>query len=315
MPTDVHPQIKEILDATLVARVPKLHTLTHIEARELMEKLAHARRGDCSPPKVNETEDTTTDSSHGAVPMRIYRNHGTNDSPALIYYHGGGHVFGSLDTHDSVCRNLCKLIDATIISVGYRLGPEYKFPVAVNDAFHALEWVCKSAKILRIDRHRIAVAGDSAGGNLAAVVCLLARKKPDVSLGAQCLIYPIADYRGGTPSYQQYAEGYGLLEAKTMAWFRGHYLSNDSNTIDWRASPLLSPTLDGVPPALVITAQCDVLHDEGKAYADRLRNAGILVEYIQFQGMIHGFFTYLGVVDAAERAHRTVAEFLARQWS
>ena len=315
MPQDVHPQVQAILDAATGAGLPKLEDLTPEQARKLTERLASARRNSYQGHQVASVEDTDTGASYGQVPVRIYRASERANAPVALFYHGGGHVFGSLDTHDLVARSLSAQCRCTVVSVDYRMGPEHPFPAAVDDAFAAARWVAENAVALEVDADRIALSGDSAGGNLAAVVALLAREHSAFSVSAQVLVYPVTDYRCTHPSYERYAEGYGLLEAGTMRWFQRHYLGGVEQAHDWRASPLLAEDLSNLPPALVLLAECDVLRDEGVAYAERLRDAGVDVEHTEYAGMVHGFFAYLGLVDDTERAHQRVAEFLMRCWS
>jgi len=184
----------------------------------------------------------------------------------------------------------------------------------VEDSYRAAVWVAENAETLRIDPARIGLTGDSAGGNLATVVALLARDAGQDLFAAQVLVYPVTDYRGGRSSHEKYGVGYGILENDTVIWFRDHYVAKPKDVEDWRCSPLLAASLTGLPPALVITAECDVLKDEGVAYYDRLKAEGVPTEYIDYPGMIHGFFGYLGQADMAEKAHKDVADYLERLW-
>ncbi|MBV8779479.1 MAG: alpha/beta hydrolase [Alphaproteobacteria bacterium] len=246
----------------------------------------------------------------GDIPVRIYWPPGVGQGeqarPAIVYYHGGGHVIGSLDTHDLVARNLCGGAQAVVVSVDYRMGPEHRFPAAVEDSWAALEWTHANAAGLGADPERIGVHGDSAGANLAAVVAIMARDNGAPKLRLQSLVYPVADYRMGSESYRTFATGCGILTADAMRWFRDHYLRSDADAADWRASPLLVPSLEGVAPAIVIAAECDVLHDEGLAYGERLKAAGVPVERHEYAGMIHAFFGMMPAVDDALNAQRAV---------
>ena len=215
-------------------------------------------------------------------------------------------MIGSLDTHDFVARNLCAGAEAFVASVDYRMGPEYKFPAAVEDSFAALEWVHANAKSLAADPERLGIHGDSAGANLAAVVALMARDASRPRLRLQSLVYPVTDYTMSMPSHDKFATGYGILTRGAMRWFRDHYLRRPEDAEDWRASPLKAPSLDAAAPAIVITAECDVLHDEGERYADALRAAGVPVEYREYPGMIHAFFGMVPLVDDAMNAQRAV---------
>jgi acetyl esterase len=206
----------------------------------------------------------------GPIRLRLYWPAASSSGgpvPTIVYYHGGGHVIGSLDTHDFVARNLCAGAEALVASVDYRMGPEHKFPAAVEDSFAALEWVHANAAELGADPQRLGVHGDSAGANLAAVVALIARDAGRPPLRLQSLVYPVADYTMSTPSYDKFATGCGILTREAMAWFRQHYLRGPADAEDWRASPIKASSLAGVAPAIVITAECDVLHDEGRGYA------------------------------------------------
>ena len=231
--------------------------------------------------------------------------------PAVVYFHGGGHVIGSLDTHDAIVRALCEGSGAVVASVDYRMGPEHRFPAAADDCFAALQWVHATAAELGIDAGRIAVAGDSAGGNLAAVVALMARDRDGPRLALQALIYPVTDYSLTADSYRRYSSGCGRLTPEAMRWFQGHYLRSVADAADWRASPLQAK-LAGVAPAVVVTAEFDVLHDEAVAYAEALRAAGVAVDYRDFPGMIHGFLGMAPAVDAATEAQRYIAAALRK---
>src|SRR2546429_4128759 len=222
----------------------------------------------------------------GDIRLRLYWPKSAAPVPAIVYFHGGGHVIGSLDTHDLIARNLCAGAEAVVASVDYRMGPEHRFPAAVEDSFAALDWVHRNAKSLGADPDRLGVHGDSAGANLAAVVALLARDAGGPVLRLQSLVYPVADYNLNTPSYEKFATGYGILTREAMAWFRQHYLRSPADAEDWRASPIRASSLAGVAPAIVITAECDVLHDDGQGYAEALRRAGVAVEYREYPGMI-----------------------------
>ena len=250
----------------------------------------------------------------GALPLREYRPAGSAAAealPALVFFHGGGWVIGDRDTHDVLCRDLCDQASCAVFSVDYRLAPEHRFPAAVDDAVAATRWLARQAAALAINPARIAVGGDSAGGNLAAVVALALRGAADVSLAGQLLIYPVTDQRAGEASYQSCASGY-TLTADDMGWFRGHYLDAAQHG-DWRASPLLAPDHAGLPPTLVLTAGFDPLHDEGRQYADTLAAAGNAVQYVDFARQMHGFIGMGGVIDEANTAVRLCADWLRQR--
>ena len=307
MPVD--PQIQEVIDALAASEFGPVHELTPAEGRTQYERMVKARG--IEPAPVDAVEDRAIPGPAGGVPVRIYRpDPDAGALPALVYYHGGGHVIGNLDTHDAVARNLCNGAGCVVVSVDYRLAPEHKFPAAAQDAFAAVQWCAAHGAELGIDPERMAVGGDSAGGNLAAVAALMARDAGGPAIRLQVLVYPVTDYACDTASYRTYAQGYGMLEAQSMRWFRDHYLSGEADRLDWRAAPLRAADLSGLPPALVLTAQCDVLHDEGEAYAQRLRAAGAEVDYRDCEGMIHGFFTMAPMIDGAVRAQALVCEAL-----
>ena len=310
MPT-LHPQIQQVLDAMARAELRPIEAMTPPEARAQMEATSQARKAE--PLPVARVEERTIPGPAGQIRLRLYwpplpspRPNAAAPVPAIVYYHGGGHVIGSLETHDLIARNLCAGAGALVASVDYRMGPEHKFPAAVEDAFAALEWVHANAASLGADPSRLGVHGDSAGANLAAVAALMARDAGGPNLRLQSLVYPVGDYTLSSASYTKYAHGYGVLTRDAMAWFRDHYLRSAADAEDWRASPLKASRLAGVGPAVIITAECDVLHDEGEGYAAALRQAGVAVEYREYPGMIHGFLGMVPAVDDALNAQRQV---------
>ena len=301
-----------MLERSAQLGIPKIHDLETEAARDLFEQLAAARRDSYPAPEVAEVWNTSTGPGFGHVPVRIYKPSASNVGTVIVYFHGGGHVLGSLDSHDTAARFLARQTGATVVSVDYRMGPEHPFPAAIEDAYDATRWVRAKSESLGIDPARLVVCGDSAGGNIAAVVALMAQSDDEISLAAQVLVYPVIDYRGGTASHDRYAEGYGILEGSTVAWFMDRYLPDPATRDDWRANPGLARSHAGLPPALVLTAECDVLRDEGIAYCAQLEAAGVATEHINYPGMIHGFFVQLGLLDDAERAHADIARFLNR---
>ena len=310
----VHPQIQQVIDALAASDFRAIHEQTPAEVRTQYERMIEARG--VVPARVGAVEDRSIPGPGGGIPVRIYRPEiDAAVLPALVYYHGGGHVMGDIDTHDAGARNLCNGARCVVVSVDYRLAPEHKFPAAAEDAFAAVQWCAAHAAELGIDPGRIAVGGDSAGGNLAAVAALMARDTGGPAIRLQVLVYPVTDYACDTGSYHTYAQGYGSLEAESMRWFRDHYLRDEADRHDWRAAPLRAGDLSGLPAALVLTAQCDVLHDEGKAYAQRLREAGVDVEYADCEGMIHGFFNMAPMIDGAVRAQALVCDALKRAFA
>lgn len=296
------PQIAWVLDLREQSGLPPLETLPVDAARE--QYVETANKLDADPePMAEVAERTIEDPETGrSIGVRIYRPDGLPDTPApaLVYYHGGGWVIGTLETHDRICRTLAAGAGCTVLSVDYALAPEHKFPAAVEDAQAAFRWTVGAAEDLRIDPGRIAVGGDSAGGNLAAVVCQLERDAGRPGPCFQLLIYPATDAAGDYPSRQANGDGY-LLTVPLMDWFRDHYLDG-ADPADPRFSPLRAASLSDLPPALVVTAGFDPLLDEGRAYAEALSAAGVAAELRNYPGMIHGFINLAGGVDVARQA-------------
>ncbi|MBU2513573.1 alpha/beta hydrolase [bacterium] len=244
-----------------------------------------------SPTPIDQIRNTTFPGPAGPVPVRIYIPRQQSNLPVVIYYHGGGWMLGNLDSHDNICRFLAKKSSAVVVSVDYRLAPEHAFPAAANDAYAALEWVSQNAATFNGDTSRIFVAGDSAGGNLAAVVSLMSRDKGGPGITAQILIYPatnLADLT--TESHQHFGNGY-YLTRRYIEIFRSMYLPRMEDWQNVYASPLLAENLENLPPAMVLTAEFDVLRDEGEAYARKLESAGVPAKHNRYQGMIHGFLS------------------------
>ena len=241
-----------------------------------------------SAPDMHRTEELKVPVEGGEIPIRVYHPADVDDLPVLVYFHGGGWVLGNIDTHDGYCRALAAGAGIKVVSVDYRLAPEHKFPTAPEDCYAATCWIIENAKNFGGDPQRVAVGGDSAGGNLATVVALLARDRSGPDLAFQLLNYPITDYHLETPSYRENAEGYGLSK-DTMAWFWDHYLETPEDGANPYASPLRGESLAGMPPALVVTAEYDPLRVEGEAYASRLGKGGGATELVRYDGMIHGF--------------------------
>ena len=293
------PQARALIDLMIEYQVPPVQTLSPDEARRMYRDRRSFTQPE--PPPSGEARDLRTD---GGVPLRLYRPLQATDtaSPAvLVYFHGGGWTIGDLDTHDVLCRQLCAASGAAVVAVDYRLAPEHPFPAAYDDALAATRWVRQRAVALGFDGARLAVGGDSAGGNLAAAVALAMRDDGDAAPLLQLLIYPATDQRWLTPSYIANGQGY-LLTADSMAYYRGHYLPDPATFTDWRASPLLAASLKKLPPALVLTAGFDPLRDEGRQYADALSAAGNRVQYICFERQVHGFITMSKVLDEARSA-------------
>jgi acetyl esterase len=236
------------------------------------------------------------------LPVRIYTPEGEGPFPALVYFHGSGWVILNIEVADIAARALTNRTGCVVVAVNYQKAPEHKFPVPFDDAYAATTWVAEHASELGIDPGRIGVAGDSAGGNLAAAVCLKARDEHGPSLAYQLLIYPVTDYGWDKPSYLENAEGY-LLQRETMRWFWGHYLASEAEGDNPLVSPLRAPDLSGLPPALIVTAEFDPLRDDGELYGQRLREAGVPVKISRYDGMIHGFFYMAGVLDQTKNLY------------
>jgi acetyl esterase len=296
------PQVQAVLELVAKANRPAYNTLSPKDARQLFIETRPASTP--TPPQIGTVRDLTAPGSHGLIPLRLYRPAGVADAtrlPTCIFFHGGGWVIGDVNTHDVLCRQITAASGASVISVDYRLAPEHKFPAAADDSWAATTWIVAHAAELGVDATRLAVGGDSAGGNLAAVVALMARDAGGPALKLQVLIYPVTDVMRETRSYADFSDGY-LLTRDSMRWFIAHYLPSSDEARDWRASPLRAPSLTGLPPALIITAGFDPLRDEGESYAGRLRDAGNMVDYVCYGGMIHGFIGMGKLLDTAERA-------------
>jgi acetyl esterase len=297
-PMPLDPQAQALLDQFAAAGRPPIAELSPQEARETFRQMI-ALAGE--PEPVARVEDRTVPGPAGPIPVRVYTPAGQPPLPALVYFHGGGWVIGDLDSHDPVCRALANGAGCVVVAVDYRLAPEHKYPAAAEDCYAATRFVAEQAAELGIDPARIAVGGDSAGGNLAAVVAQMARDRGGPPLVFQLLIYPVTDYSFDTVSYRDNAEGY-LLTRDSMEWFWAHYLPDAAAGREPYASPLQAKDLRGLPPALVITAEYDPLRDEGEAYAERLRAAGVTATTRRYDGMIHGFFQLGGVLEQGKAA-------------
>ncbi len=298
MPLD--PQARVYLDKMNALQIPGFHTMAPPDARRLFK----AMRGLAArPDPVASTSDHQTASG---IALRVYRPLGSGPEPlpALVFFHGGGWVLGDIETVENLCRRLANASGGVVVSVDYRLAPETKFPGPLNDCFEATRHVIDQAELLAIDRRRIAVGGDSAGGNLATAVAMMARESTAISLLFQLLIYPITDFSFDRASYSENSEGYGLSR-DMMIWYWDQYLENHEDGRSPLASPLRSNNLSGLPPALVITAGYDVLRDEGLAYAERLGQDGIIVQAEHYPGMIHGF---LQMADSFDEGKRAIAD-------
>ncbi len=311
MPVVLDADAAAVYKAFQEAGRPAYETLSAPEAREFYSQARFATNPE--PPELAKVEPLSIPAPHGRIPARVYtanklrRKDGL--SPALVFFHGGGWVIGDLETHDVVCRKLANKGELIVISVDYRLAPEHKFPAAVDDAVAATKWIAANASALGIDAERLSVGGDSAGGNLAAVVSIAARDGNGPAIAGQVLVYPAVDFAMTHPSHSE-PETSILLTHSVIRWFRDHYLTSTADAHDWRASPARARTLIGLPPAYVLTAGADPLRDEGDEYAERLRQAGVNVTYKHFPGQFHGFFTMGRLLEQANVAASDIGAWL-----
>ena len=304
----LHPQCKAFIDLLASGGGKPLEQLPVEEAR-----LMSAGLRDFGGPEepVAEVRNRTVPGPAGPIAVRVYRPEAKETLPVLIYFHGGGFVICSLDTHDGECRRLANASGCAVISVDYRLAPENKYPAAVEDAYAATEYIAEHAAEFGIDPQRIAVGGDSAGGNLATVVATLARDRGGPLLKFQLLIYPLVDFADNSPSMQEYAKDY-FLTRESMDWFTDCYLPNRAAARQPSASPKNAEDVRGLPPAMILTAEFDPLRDQGEAYARKLKSAGVPVELKRYDGMIHAFFSFPGAIDTAKVATADAASALRR---
>jgi len=304
----LHPEVRALLEAMDAQGAPPLETLDPVTARAGRLEPMKALGG--QPEVLGRVEDLAAPGPDGNVPLRVYATDAGGLRPALVYFHGGGFVFGNIDTHDAMCRAIAKASGAVVISVDYRLAPEHKFPAAVEDSCAATIWIAQNAAPLGIDPRCISVGGDSAGGNLAIVVAVRCRDAGGPALASQVLIYPVTDLSSfETDSHRDFADGYFLTRA-AMNWFTGHYLPSAVLARHPEVSPLLAPDLSGLPPALIVTAEFDPLRDEGESYAQRLRQAGVPATISRYPGMVHAFVSMRGVLAGGRQAIDEIAGFI-----
>jgi acetyl esterase len=300
MPLD--PKAKFMIDQMAQMPLPPWDQLQAVALRTMMG----AGRFPAPDLPLKEIVNSEIPGPAGSIPVRIYRASLETNQPAIVYFHGGGFVIGDLESHDGTCRRLAYNIGCTVVSVDYRLAPEHVYPAAVDDSYAATKWVADNAASLKIDPARLAVAGDSAGGNLAAVVAILARDKGGPKLCHQLLTYPVTDMGFRSESYVTNGQGY-FLTKDMMGWFGRQYVPAGHDIEDPILSPLYAKDLSNLPPATVITAEYDPLRDEGEAYGERLKDAGVPTEIIRYDGVFHGFFSMNGAIDQADEAHAFAA--------
>jgi acetyl esterase len=312
----LHPKLRERIDYE-AASFPDLTGLTVPEGRQIVRAMAAETDRLAGPaPSLERVTDRLIGQPQDRLRIRLYFPHRADSpAPVLVYLHGGGWVFGDLETHDSLCREIAARSGTVVGSVDYRRSPEHKFPAALEDGYTALEWLTEpdTCREFNLDRDRIAVAGDSAGGNMAAVLSVLTRDRQGPPLVGQILICPVTAYFPDTPSYTTNATGFGL-DATFMPWMWEQYLASPKQGDDSRVAPLRTPDLARVAPALVITAEYDLLRDEGERLAERLREAGVPTQVTRYNGMIHGFLDYRGIVQEGWDAINEIARTL-RRWT
>jgi len=305
MPLD--PQVQALLDQMAALNGPPIHTLTPELVRvEIKMQLANAPG---EPEPVAQVVNRTIPGPAGEIPVRIYIPAGSGPFPALVFFHGGGWVICDLDTHDSLCRSLCNGAGCVVVSVDYRLAPEHKFPAAPEDCYTATQWVAGHAAEINANPGKLAIGGDSAGGNLTAVVAQMARDQIGPRLALQLLIYPATDFTFDGPSIHENGQGY-FLTTDDMHWFTGYYLNSDADKKNPLASPMQSANLRDLPPALVITAEYDPLRDEGEAYGKRLKEAGVPITLSRYNGVIHGFLSLEPLTEKGKQAREECAQAL-----
>lgn len=301
----LNPQAKAFLDQAAASGAPPLNAMPIAEARQALNALFIPEQKEA----IHKVEDRKIPGPGGhQIPLRIYIPEAKGQLPVLVFFHGGGWVLGDIESHDNVCRELANKAGCIVVSVDYRLAPEHKFPHAPEDCYAATKWVALNAASFGGDPARIAIGGDSAGGNLTAAVAQMAADRGAPGFVYQLLIYPVTNYAFDTPSYRENADGY-LLTRDMMQWFWKQYLSNDEDGKNAYASPMQAREVRRVAPAFVITAEFDPLRDEGEAYGERLKKEGVPVEIKRYDGAIHGFFSFGHIMDQGKQA---VADAAAR---
>jgi acetyl esterase len=299
----VHPQAQALLDEMRAQGAKPFEEMSVPEAREAAWDFIQLGG---EPQEVAAVRHTFIPTPTAEVPARIYTPAGGPPKGGIVYFHGSGWVVCNIEISDAAVRSLANSTGCVVVAVNYQKAPERKFPIPFDDAYAATEWTHRNAAELGIDPGRIGVAGDSAGGNLAAVVCLRARDENGPPIAFQILIYPATDYGWDKPSAIENAEGY-LLQRESMRWFWSHYVNDPSDGDNPYVSPLRAPDLSGLPPAFIATGEFDPLRDDGDLYAERLREAGVPVKLSRYDGMIHGFYWMMGVIDDARRLHDEIA--------
>ena len=313
MPVTLDPSAAALAKMMKEAGRPALDTLPPPDAR--VQSNANRAAVQPDPPAMQSVEDMSVPAPHGAIPVRVYKPQTlpkADLAPVLIYYHGGGWVIGDLDSHDVVCKEIATKAGLVVIAVDYRLAPEHKFPAAVDDCIAATEWAARNAAKLGVDADKLFVGGNSAGGNLAAVVSMHARDNNGPRIKGQVLVYPVTDLAMNTASYKDPETGV-LLTHSMMRWFRDHYLTDHKQIDDWRASPLRMSNLKGLPPAYVLTCGADPLHDEGEEFARRLKHAGNDVIHANYPGQFHAFLTMGRLLPESNKLVGEITDWLKQR--
>ena len=311
----LQPQVKNLLDQITEAKATGAKAIEEMTVQENRDGLLAFYEGVVGEAKeVGKVENLTIPVDGGQIGLRLYSPKGQGPFPVFVYFHGGGWALGDLDVIDPILRSLTNSTECLVVSVDYRLAPEYKFPIPAEDCYAATKWVSENIAKYNGDPSRIAVGGDSAGGNLAAVVPLMAKDRGGPSIAYQVLLYPVINFSFNTQSYLENGKDH-YLETPAMHWFANQYLNNEEDKYNPYASPLLVDDVSGLPPALIITAEYDVLRDEGEAYADRLKEAGVPVEQTRYNGQIHGFFWMPVIMDDAKRALQQITNSLNKAFS
>ncbi|WP_329570938.1 alpha/beta hydrolase [Kitasatospora sp. NBC_01266] len=307
MPLD--PQVQALRERRAASAAPPLYEMSVEQAREA--DLADIREAAGDPEPVARVTELAIPGPGGPLTLRVYRAAGAAPQPVLLYLFGGGWTLGTIDTSDAICRALTNAAGCTTVAVGYRLAPEHPFPAALEDCWTTARWLADHAGELGGDPYRLAIGGDSAGGNLAAAVTLLAKERSGPAFTHQLLVYPNTDQLADTPSRRASTDPL-LFNHRSVAWYWSHYLADPEDGRDPLASPLLAKDLSGLPPATVLTAEYDPLRDEGELYAERLREAGVPVHLTRYPGMVHGFFAMSGVLDGGRAAVQQAAQCLRK---
>ena len=305
----LHPDARKHLDMLKALNAPPMHTLPPAVARANIEKAPRPKG-----PDVHKVEDTTIPGPAGKIPVRIYTPAGKGPFPVLVWFHGGGWVIGSPSMVDHAIRHVVNKAGCICVSVDYRLAPEHKFPAAADDCYAATKWVAENGKKINADPSHIAVGGDSAGGNLSAVVALMARDRGGPKLVHQVMLYPVIENNFNTKSYQDNATGY-LLSRDMMVWFWDLYLNKPKEASHAYVAPIRAADLRGVAPALIVTAEFDPLRDEGEAYGKRLKEFGVPTVVKRYDGMIHGFFGMYETISASNDLINQVSDALKQAFA